>query len=290
MQIGSYRIHPIETGSFALDGGAMFGVVPKNLWNKTNPADEQNRIALSLRALLLQGHGKHILVDCGIGTKFDQKRSEIYKIDLSGNNLRQSLARLNLSPDDITDVILSHLHFDHVGGATCFQDGGLKLTFPNATHYVQAEQWSWALDPSQKDQASYPAENLIPLEKSGQLQLLKNSVSPLPEIELRLVYGHTPAMQLVQISDHTASLLYCADLIPTRSHIPIPWVMAYDNHPLKTIQEKYAILTAAVKHQWLLFFEHDPQCVACFVTFDSKKGFSAGTSFNKYDFNNLSFG
>jgi glyoxylase-like metal-dependent hydrolase (beta-lactamase superfamily II) len=287
MKIGNYTISAVETGTFALDGGAMFGVVPKNLWQKSCPADEQNRIDLALRALLLQGHNHTILVDCGIGTKFDPKWSEIYKIRLEQDNLHKALNRHNLTTNDITDVILSHLHFDHAGGLTHYHNGTLQLTFPNARHYVQREQWEWALNPSQKDRASFLKENLLPIESSGRLHLLEDENIPLPEIELKRMYGHTPAMQLVQIDGQDRSLLYCADLIPTRSHIPIPWVMAYDNHPMKTMQEKNDILKDAVKHNRLLFFEHDPDFPAGYVVYDERKGFLAGTSFSKADFNTL---
>jgi len=287
MQIGAYKIYPIETGTFALDGGAMFGVIPKNLWQKSNPADAQNRIDLALRALLLKSHDKIILIDCGIGEKFDAKWSGIYKIDHSTHSLVNSLAKIHLTPDDITDVILSHLHFDHAGGVTYIKHGSLNLTFTNALHYVQEKQWLWALNPSQKDRASFLKENLVPLEKSGQLRLLTGYQSPFPEIEMPLMFGHTPAMQLVPIGDHKTSLLYTADLIPTRSHIPVPWIMAYDNNPMQTLKEKQKILKDAVKYKRILFFEHDPRYVASYVNFDSKKGYSAGTSFGASDFNDL---
>jgi len=287
MQIGSYTIHSIETGSFALDGGAMFGVVPKNLWQKSNPADDQNRIDLALRALLLQSPDKIILIDGGIGTKFDSKRTHIYKINQERENLHQSLAKIGLKVENITDVLISHLHFDHAGGFTYYHNGHLKLTFPNARHYVQEEQWNWALNPSFKDRASFLQEDLMPLKSSGQLLLLQNHELHFPDIELYRMFGHTPAMQLFRIKDKRTSLLFCADLIPTRSHIPLPWVMAYDNHPLQTLKEKSMILSEAVKHKWLLFFEHDPIFSASLVIFDPKKGYLPGTSFTISDFNEL---
>ncbi len=287
MQIGTYTIYPVETGTFALDGGAMFGVIPKNLWQKSNPADDQNRIDLALRALLLKSPAKRILIDCGIGTKFDTKRTHIYKINQDHENLNQSLATLGLKAEDITDVLISHLHFDHVGGITYYHNGHLKLTFPNARYYVQEEQWNWAVNPSFKDRASFLEEDLIPLKQSGQLVLLQNNDLPFPDIEVYRMFGHTPAMQLFRIKDKKTSLFYCADLIPTRSHIPLPWVMAYDNYPLQTLKEKSTILSAAVKNNWLLFFEHDPNFCAGFVVFDPAKGYLPGTSFGKSDFNDL---
>ena len=287
MQIGSYKLLPVETGMFALDGGAMFGVVPKNLWQRSNPADEQNRIDLAMRALLLQGSGRNILIDCGIGNKFDQKWAAIYKINHSGINLHKSLGQYGLTPQDITDLILTHLHFDHVGGATFFKDGSLQLTFPNANYYVQEEQWNWAMTPSLKDRASFLAENLLPLEKSGRLHLIKAENIPWPDIQLHVMSGHTPGMQLIQIGHRDRSVLYCADLIPTRTHIPVPWVMAYDNHPMQTMSEKSKLLTEAVNNKWLLFYEHDPRFTAGYVDLDPEKGFLPGTSFTISDFNNV---
>lgn len=287
MQIGHYTIHPIETGFFALDGGAMFGVVPKNLWQKQHPADEQNRIRLAMRALLLKSPDRNILIDCGIGNKLEQKWINIYKIDLHEYNLHDSLSQAGINEEDITDLILSHLHFDHTGGATHFHDGELQLTFPNARYFIQEKQWTWAINPSFKDRASFFENNFLPLQTSGRLTLLKSGISPLPDITIHIMNGHTPGMQLVLLRDSHGSLLYCADLIPTQAHIPLPWVMAYDNHPLQTILEKKRILRSAFKHNWLLFFEHDPRFSAAYVNYDPEKGFFAGTSYTTSDFNAL---
>ncbi|MGD9899606.1 MAG: MBL fold metallo-hydrolase [Calditrichaceae bacterium] len=259
IRIGDYEIFTIETGYASLDGGAMFGIIPKTLWDKTNPADEYNRIRLALRTLVIKGNDRTILVDAGVGTKMNDKLSKIYGVDQSVHELHKGLAQNGLSAEDITDVIVTHLHFDHIGGATYFdQDGKLQLTFPNATFYVQGEQWSWANNPSEKDRASYMPENYQPILDAGKLRELSGPMELFPGIELLVVFGHTHGMQLPKISDGNKTLLYCADLIPTASHIPLPYIMGYDNNPLATLAEKKRILPKAVEGNWILVFEHDP--------------------------------
>jgi len=257
LKIGKYKLYPIETGRFALDGGAMFGVVPKTLWEKLNPADEYNRIDLALRSLLLKSEDRLILIDTGIGNKFSEKLKNIYKIDFSIYSLKNSLEKLNISPGDISDVIISHLHFDHAGGTTTKSEGELNLTFPNASYHIQQEQWDWALNPTQKDKASFLEEDFLLLQDYGKLNLLSGPCELFPGIELLVMYGHTHGMQIVKISDTTDTILYCSDLIPTASHIPIPWVMAYDNNPLTTMIEKSRLLQVIADEKWMLFFEHD---------------------------------
>ncbi len=275
MKIGSYDLYSIETGRFALDGGAMFGVVPKNLWQRNNPSDEHNRIPLALRSLLIKSTNHKILIDTGIGNKYDEKQTNIFKIDLSTYSLEKSLHEIRLSPADITDVIITHLHFDHAGGTTYRNNGKVFLTFPNAMHHIQKEQWDWALRPSQKDKASFINEDFLLLEEKKQLNKLNGPTEIFSGIELFVMYGHTQGMQVVKIYDSQTRLLYCADLIPTASHVPIPWVMAYDNNPLITMEEKSRILPEAVKDEWILFFEHDPLCEAATVI-QNDKGFKKG--------------
>jgi glyoxylase-like metal-dependent hydrolase (beta-lactamase superfamily II) len=275
MKIGNYEIHAIESGRFALDGGAMFGVVPKTLWEKTNPSDDKNRIDLALRNLLIIGEGKRILVDTGMGTKWQHKFIDIYKLDHTKYNLINSLKQFNLEPKDITDVILTHLHFDHAGGATIFEDEKLKSSFPNAMYYVQRKNWEWANNPSEKDRASYLKENFIPLFENDQLKLIDGEFEFSKGITNIISDGHTTALQLTKISDGNTTLVYCADLIPTASHIPIPWVMSYDLRPLETMEEKKKILEQAEKENWIIFFEHDPFREASFVVKD-EKGFRKG--------------
>lgn len=257
MKIGEYEILPLETGRFALDGGAMFGVVPKTLWYKSNPADEYNRISLALRSLLLKSENRLILIDTGIGNKFAEKFSHIYRIDLSTYSLNKSLQEYQIAPEDITDVIISHLHFDHAGGTTVRSGEKLYLTFPNAIHHIQGEHWDWALDPSQKDKASFIKDDFLLLEEQDKLNKLSGPGEIFPGVEVMVMYGHTQGMQVVKIFDQTHTLIFCSDLIPTASHIPVPWVMAYDNNPLITMNEKSRLLSVVTEEKWLLYFEHD---------------------------------
>lgn len=270
MKIAGYEIKAIETGKFALDGGAMFGVIPKNLWNRTNPADELNRIELAMRALLLKKKDRFILIDNGIGYKFDEKYKQIYKIDHSKYTIEKSLANQGIDLKQISDVIISHLHFDHAGGTTYLDNGELKLTFPNAIHHIQGEQWEWALNPSEKDKASFVKENFILLEDKGKLNRLDGPGQLFPGIESIVLYGHTPGMQVLKVYDDQKTLLFCSDLFPTSSHIPVPWIMAYDNNPLITLEEKKRILPQALEENWILFFEHDPSLCAGNVSYSDK--------------------
>ncbi|NOX89003.1 MAG: MBL fold metallo-hydrolase [Calditrichaeota bacterium] len=275
MQIGSYEVFTVQTGFVSLDGGAMFGVVPKTLWSRTNPADEFNRIQLALRTLIVKSSDRLIIVDAGVGTKMNEKLRKIYNTDHSEHNLEQGLARHGITFDQVTDVIITHLHFDHVGGATFIDNGELKPTFPNAKYYVQGEQWYWATNPSEKDRASFMPENFMPLKEAGQLVELDGPKELLPGVEVLVMYGHTQGMQLPKISDGKTTLLYCADLIPTASHIPLPYIMAYDNNPLITLQEKKRLLPRAVEENWILVFEHDPFRAAGRAV-QTEKGFRLG--------------
>lgn len=265
MKIGNYSLHPIETGTIGLDGGAMFGVVPKTLWAKTNPPDEKNRITLNMRCLLVRGNGKNILIDCGIGNKFDDGFKSIFNVDTKKYNLDTSLKDAGIEKNEITDVIITHLHFDHVGGTTYYDDGKLKLTFPNATHHIQKAQWEHAKNPSERDKASYFKENFLPIEENNKLNIVDGNTMIYDGIEVIEVNGHTFGQQVVKISDGDNTLLYCGDLIPTSSHIRIPYVMGYDLQPLVTIDEKKKLLKSAADENWVLFYEHDPFCQASYV-------------------------
>ncbi len=272
MKFGEYELFAIETGRFALDGGAMFGVVPKNLWQRTNPSDDQNRIELAARALLLKSKEHIILIDTGVGHKMNEKLQAIYGVDFSRYTIEKSLSQTGTKPEDVTGVILTHLHFDHTGGTTKLVDGEVQLTFPNARHYVQKEQWEWAMQPAEKDRASYMGENYQLLESSGKLQKVGGATELFSGITVLPMYGHTPAMQVVKVHGGGKTLLFCADLIPTASHVPVPWVMAYNNNPLITIQEKKELLPQAAADGWILFFEHDPFRAAGTIS-ESEKGF-----------------
>ncbi len=272
MTIGNYTLHPIETGRFALDGGAMFGVVPKPLWGKTNLPDERNRIELAARALLIIGDGRKILVDNGNGPKFTEKQRDIYRLDMSQYEMHKSLKLHGLTTDDITDVILTHLHFDHAGGSTYRENGELKPTFRNAKYYVQKAHWLQAMNATEKDRGSFMPDDFMPLKEHGVLEFVDGEFEIFPNISLVVINGHTAAQQLPKISDGKTTLLYCCDLFPTTSHIPLPYIMAYDIRPLMTLEEKKKILSKAVEEDWILFFEHDPVTIAGKVK-PSEKGF-----------------
>ena len=262
LKIGNYTIQPIEYERFALDGGAMFGVVPKTLWNRTNPADEKNRIEMALRSLLIVGDGRVILIDAGIGTKWNPKFLEIYKIDFEKSNVVKSLANAGFSPEEVTDVIVTHLHFDHIGGSTKIENGRIVPVFPNAKFHIQKKHWDWAIMPNERDRASFLKDDFVPLLDAGLVQFSDGEQEILPNISVLTVHGHTPSQQLPLISDGETTLLFAADLIPTSSHVPLPYVMAYDLDAIQTVKEKRKILTRAEAENWILFFEHDPYHVA----------------------------
>ena len=269
LKIGPYQVHAVPTGLFGLDGGAMFGTVPKVLWEKSNPPDELNRIAMEARALLLcdAKSNRNVLIDCGIGGDFVEKYgdklgpkfAEQYSVDSDTVSLESSLLKRGLTTDDITDVILTHLHFDHAGGATRFRDGGLKPTFNKAKYFVQSANLKTASAPNRRERASYFAANFQPLLEAGALIQLDGPVENLlPGISVGVSNGHTEGQQYVRISDGTSTLYYCGDVIPTSSHVRLAWVMGYDLRPLDLIEEKAALLKSATAENAYLFFEHDP--------------------------------
>ncbi len=265
MTIADYQIDLVETGRLGLDGGAMFGIVPKPLWEKRIAPDDLNRIPLAMRCLLLRGNGRTILIDTGVGHKADAKFESIYAVDHEHSTLLGSLDALDVVPEDVTDVILTHLHFDHAGGATTRDpDGTLRPTFPAATYYVQRTHWAWAHE-SEREAASFLAENMDPLEAAGQLVLLDGDEPPAPGLRLHIVDGHTRGQQLVSVHDDARSLLFAADLIPTAAHVPPLWIMAYDVEPLATLAEKRRVLAEAAEGGWTLVFEHDPSVASARV-------------------------
>ena len=262
MRVGEYEVSSIETGRFALDGGAMFGVVPWVFWSKTNPPDSRNRITLAARCLLLTGNGKVILVDNGNGTKWNDKLRDIYRLDNSEYDLEKSLRHRGISPGDVTDVILTHLHFDHCGGSTKIVNGKPEPMFPNARHYVQRSHWELALRPTEKDRGSFINDDFRALHETGRLEFVDGEKELFRGIRLLVCNGHTAAQQLPVISDGTRTLLFCCDLVPTVAHIPFPYIMGYDVRPLVTLEEKKRILGEAEKQGWILFLEHDPEVEA----------------------------
>jgi glyoxylase-like metal-dependent hydrolase (beta-lactamase superfamily II) len=257
MKIGKYQMHIVNSGYFYLDGGAMFGIIPKPLWEKSNPADESNRVKLATRNLLLVSDDKKILIDTGMGKKWSKKSSEIYRIEQDEFSLQSSLSKLSIKSEDITDVLLTHLHFDHTGGSTENINGKPEPVFKNAIYHVSEKNFKWAMNPSERDKGSYIKDNFLPLFENGVLFFTKDKSFD-DEIELIDVNGHTFGMQLVKISDSSNTILYCADLFPFSSHIPLPYVMGYDLQPLVTLEEKKQILSKAVEENWKLCFEHDP--------------------------------
>lgn len=261
-------VRTIDTGFFKLDGGAMFGVVPKPIWQKLNPADEQNRCTWAMRCLLIEAGNRLVLVDTGIGTKQDEKFFGHYA--LSGEaSLRMSIQQAGYSVHDITDVLLTHLHFDHVGGAVDRIGEALRPAFPQAIYWSHSDHWNWALNPNPREKASFLRENILPLQESGQLRFFGNGSAgtylDLPGIELVYVDGHTEKMALPKLTVGDRTLLYCADLIPSAGHVPLPYVMSYDVRPLLTMSEKERLLAEAAAHNWILVFEHDPTTEAATV-------------------------
>ncbi|MFN3597007.1 MAG: MBL fold metallo-hydrolase [Rubricoccaceae bacterium] len=275
MTLAGYRIDALDTGAFRLDGGAMFGIVPRALWARQHPPDEQNRIRMAMRCLLLRGHGRTIVVDTGLGHTYDEKFARIYAVDETGGTLERSLAALGVAPEDVTDVLLTHLHFDHAGGAVGQDAGGAhRLTFSAATHYVQRSHWAWAHE-SPREQASFLPDKLGPLGDSGRLHLLDGEDAPFPNARLIVVNGHTRGQQLLLVEGDEGALLFAADLLPTAAHVPLLWVMAYDVEPLATLAEKKAILAQAADHGWTVCFEHDPEVAVARIVRSERGGFEA---------------
>jgi len=270
MKIGKFKLSIIESGSFGLDGGAMFGIIPKPLWQKTNLADDVNRVRLATRNLLLESDSKKILIDTGMGDKWDDKSKNIYAVD-EKLSMDSALSGKGLKSDEITDVILTHLHFDHTGGSTIKVNGKLQPAFPNAKYYVQKQNFEWAINPSDRDKGSYIKENFQPLMEEGVLNLINGNKHFDDEIEFFVINGHTFGQQMVKISDGKNTFVFCSDLIPFYSHIPLHYIMGYDLQPLVTLQEKKKYLKIAVEENWKLFFGHDPE-----IAFATVKKFGEG--------------
>ncbi|RVU02953.1 MBL fold metallo-hydrolase [Mucilaginibacter limnophilus] len=265
------NLYTINTELFKLDGGAMFGVVPKTIWSKTNPADENNLCTWAMRCLLVEDGNRLILIDTGIGNKQDAKFLGHYH--LHGNDtLDSSLKAHGFHRDDITDVFLTHLHFDHVGGAVNRDGEKLVPAFKNATYWSNAQHWDWAVNPNDREKASFLKENILPLHDSGQLKFIdaQDGVNFINGFDVRFAYGHTDAQMLPLIEYKGRKLLYMADLLPSVGHLPLPYVMAYDMFPLKTLAEKKAILTEALEKEYILYFEHDAVNECCTLQMTEK--------------------
>jgi len=267
------KLYSIETGYFKLDGGAMFGVVPKSMWQKLNPPDENNLCTWSMRCLLIEDENRLILVDTGIGNKQDAKFFSHYYLH-GDDTIEKSLSKYGFTKDDITDVILTHLHFDHCGGSIERVGDTLVPAFKNATYWSNEKHWQWATEPNDREKASFLKENILPIQESGQLKFIatpeKNSlltelgaINFSENITIRFANGHTDEMMLPQIKYKNQTIVYMADLLPSIGHIPLPYVMAYDMFPLTTLMEKKIFLEEAVSKKYILFFEHDPIHECC---------------------------
>jgi glyoxylase-like metal-dependent hydrolase (beta-lactamase superfamily II) len=261
------NLHTIDTGLFKLDGGAMFGVVPKSMWQKLNPPDENNMCTWAMRCLLIEDGNRLILVDNGMGNKQDEKfRGHFYPH--GDDTLENSLRQRGFTAADVTDVFLTHLHFDHCGGSVVRTPGGnLEVAFPNATYWSNEAHWQWAVTPNAREKASFLKENILPIQESGHLQFITpGAASPLPQFrEIIFVDGHTEKMMVPVLEYKGRTLAFMADLLPSAGHIPLPYVMGYDMRPLVTLAEKEAVLNRAAAENWVLLLEHDPTVAACTV-------------------------
>jgi glyoxylase-like metal-dependent hydrolase (beta-lactamase superfamily II) len=273
------KLHAIETGLFKLDGGAMFGVVPKSIWNKTNPADGNNLCTWAMRCLLIEDGDRLILVDNGIGNKQDEKFLKHYYLQ-GDDTLDKSLKAKGFNKDDITDVFLTHLHFDHCGGSIIREGEKLRPAFKNAFYWSNEKHWDWAVNPNDREKASFLKDNILPIQESGQLRFIedKEGVEFHEGIKVRFAYGHTDAMMLLQIQYKGKTLVYMADLLPSVGHIPLPYVMAYDMFPMKTLTEKKAFLQEAADNNYILILEHDSQNECCTLK-ETEKGIRLDETF-----------
>ncbi|HLR38166.1 MAG TPA: MBL fold metallo-hydrolase [Chitinophagaceae bacterium] len=276
------RLHTINAGYLKMDGGAMFGVVPKVLWSRVKEADERNYCTWMMRSLLIEQGDRLILVDTGMGDKQSEKFFSHY--EPHGPSITASLAEKGFSRDDITDVFLTHLHFDHCGGCINKEDDKLVLAFRNATYWCNKEHWQWAVEPNARESASFLKENILPIEESGQLKFVdvKEGIAFAKDIHLRFCSGHTRAMMLPQIKYKGETIVFMADLLPSTHHIPLPWIMSYDMFPMDSLKEKETFLKEALANDFVLYFEHDPDTECCRLK-DTPKGIRAGDGFKISD-------
>jgi len=274
------KLHVIDTDFFKLDGGAMFGVVPKSLWQRTNPADENNLCTWAMRCLLIEDGDKLILIDNGIGDKQDAKFFSHYFLH-GDTTLKKSLHKAGFAPEDVTDMFLTHLHFDHCGGGVKYKNDGnaLELVFPNATYWSNADHWEWATKPNAREKASFLKENILPMQESGHLQFVNAAApSPFPQFDIFYANGHTDKMMIPLIPYKGKTVAFMADLLPSAGHIPLPYVMGYDTRPLLTLDEKAGFLAKAADEQYVLFLEHDAVNECCIVQ-QTEKGVRLGSTF-----------
>ena len=277
------KLYSIHAGNFKLDGGAMFGVVPKSMWEKLNPPDENNMCNWAMRCLLVESEDRLILIDNGMGDKQSEKFFGHYFLN-GDHTLDKSLAEHGFTRDHITDVFLTHLHFDHCGGSI-IKDGDQYLpAFKNATYWSNKDHWQWATMPNDREKASFLKENILPIQESGKLKFIDTveGVEFMKNFNIRFVKGHTDAMMLPEIRYKDKTIIYVADLLPSAAHIPIPYVMAYDTRPLETLKEKKAFLNEAQQKDFILFFEHDPEIECCNLQL-TEKGIRSNQTFKLED-------
>ena len=259
------KLHTINTGFFKLDGGAMFGVVPKSIWNKLNPSDSNNMCNWAMRCLLIEDGNQLILIDNGLGTKQDDKFFSYYFLN-GDDTLINSLHNAGFNQTDVTDMFLTHLHFDHCGGGISRVGEKLELTFPNARYWSNENHWLWATQPNAREKASFLKENILPMQDSGQLKFFgEKDLSPFPQMDIFFASGHTDRMMIPKIKYKDKTICFMADLLPSSHHVPLPYVMGYDTRPLLTMQEKEAFLMEAASNNYILFLEHDPVHECCTV-------------------------
>jgi glyoxylase-like metal-dependent hydrolase (beta-lactamase superfamily II) len=272
------QLFPINAGHFKLDGGAMFGVVPKMLWNKHYPADESNLCSWAMRCLLVQDGNRLVLIDNGMGNKQDEKFFSHYQMH-GEDTLDSSLKKAGFHRDEITDVFLTHLHFDHCGGSIEWDDSraGFRPAFKNAIYWSNAEHWQWATQPNPREKASFLKENILPIQESGQLEFLSGD-ELFKGFAVERVHGHTESMMLPVLEVNGRKVMYMADLLPSPVHVPVAWVMAYDTRPLLTMQEKASVLQTCVEQDRILFFEHD-KSIECATLQHTEKGIRIGETF-----------
>ncbi len=259
------QLHVIETGNLKLDGGAMFGVVPKTIWEKSYPADENNLCNWSMRCLLVVDGDRKILIDNGIGDKQDDKFLKHYYLN-GDDTLEKSLQNVGYTSDDITDMVLTHLHFDHCGGSIAkVKEDTYSPAFKNANYWVSRQQWEWATNPNRREKASFLKENIFPIKESGQLKIIENDGELLPNIEVKLYHGHTDGQMIPFIKYKDKTIVFMADLLPSAAHVPVPYIMAYDTKPLVTLKDKENFFEEAIKNEYILFLEHDLYNECCTI-------------------------
>ena len=273
------EIYSIPTGNFKLDGGAMFGVVPKSMWSKVYPADENNMCSWAMRCLLVVDGDRKILIDNGIGDKQDAKFLGYYHLH-GDETLEKSLVKQGFATDDITDMVLTHLHFDHTGGSIKWNEEKTALipAFKNAKYWVSKAQWVWAINPNNREKASFLSENILPIQESGQLNIVEAEGEIYPGFLLKIVNGHTDGQLIPHILYKGKTLVYMGDLLPSTAHIPLPWIMAYDTRPLITLEDKKTFFKEAVENDYTLFFEHDIFNECCNIK-QTEKGVRLNTTF-----------